>query len=156
MNSKLEVRTVNSPGLEIQVLRTDPKPFVAVGTKDGVLVDKHLGEVWAFQIWKPVEQGYIHLYDRVVAMYGTGRKRWIALADALKDCRTVLVSGIGNLPRHVLAQNGISVLEMNGFVTMGLDAVYQDRESVLLKGRRHHCSRGGKCSGRTGNGCIQK
>jgi len=138
-----------------QTLQSHPKPFVAVGSKGGILVDQHLGEVWAFQIWEPIEHGYMHLDDRIVPVCETGLKRWFALANALQDCRAVLVSGVGEFPEQVLAQNGISVIEMNGFVTMGLDALYQAKGGPLLSGRRRNCSRGGRCSG-IGGGCRKK
>ncbi len=134
--------------------RSEPasRPFVAVGTTEGILVDQHIGEVWAFQIWQQREDGYMHLDDRILPVSETGHGRWMALANALKDCRAVLVSGIGDLPVQVLTRYSISVIEMNGFVTMGLDAVYRGREMVLLRGRRRDCSRGGRCSG-DGQGC---
>lgn len=128
------------------------RPFVAVGTRDGILVDEHIGEVWAFQIWKPTAGGYMHLDDRIVEVSETGYGRWNALVNALCDCRAVLVSGMGELPAQVLRRNSISVIEMNGFVTMGLDAVYLGQEVALLRGRRKSCSHGGICSGE-GGGC---
>jgi nitrogen fixation protein NifB len=137
------------------IAEPDSRPFVAVGTQEGILVDKHLGEVSVFQIWKPIENGYMHLDDRIVSLNETGHDRWIALADALKDCRAVLVSGIGDLPEKVLAERSISIIEMNSFVTMGLDAVYLGQETVLLRGRRRYCSQGGRCSGR-GGGCQEQ
>jgi nitrogen fixation protein NifB len=142
----------DAPASEAQISKPGSRPFVAVGTKDGVLVDRHIGEVWAFQIWEPTKNGYMHLDDRLVRVCDIGRKRWLALADALRDCRAVLVSGAGVLPARILAENGITVLEMNSFVPAGLDAVYHGKKAALLPGRRRKCSRGGNCFG-VGEGC---
>jgi nitrogen fixation protein NifB len=140
------------PNPVAEISNPGPRPFVAVGTTEGVLVDKHIGEISVFQIWKPTEEGYLHLDDRLLPESGAGLEKWLALANALKDCRALLVSGIGELPAEVLAGNSLSVIEMNGFITMGLDAVYFGREIALLRGRRRECRVGGRCSGR-GRGC---
>ncbi len=132
------------------------KPFVAVGTEEGVLVDKHIGEVLVFQIWKPTEDGYLHVDDRMLPESAIGRERWGAIADALKDCRAVLVSGTGELPAAGLTDNSISVIVMNGFITTGLDAVYLGSQMALLKGRRRECRIGGECSGRGRGGRTSK
>jgi nitrogen fixation protein NifB len=149
---KSGVSPVDARASEAQISNRGPRPFVAVGTKDGVLVDQHIGEVWAFQIWGPTKDGYMHLDDRLVRVCDIGRKRWLALADALRDCRAVLVSGASVLPARILAENGITVLEMNSFVPTGMDAVYHGKVASLLEGRRHNCSRGGNCVG-VGEGC---
>jgi nitrogen fixation protein NifB len=135
-----------------RISERDSRSLVAVGTTDGNLVDEHIGEVWAFQIWKPTADGYLHLDDRIVPVSEAGYGRWNGLVSALKDCRAVLVSDIGELPAEILTRNSIDVIEMNGFVTMGLDAVFLGQEVALLKGRRKNCSRGGTCSG-NGDGC---
>lgn len=131
------------------------KPFVAVGTNDGVLVNQHLGEVRTFRIWEPVESGYILVDERTLPETAAELKDQTDWTGILNDCRAVLISGLGELPKQAFAEKGIAVIEMNGFVIMGLDAVFHGQETVLLRGRRHGCSKGGQCSG-DGGGCGMK
>ena len=131
---------------------TDGKPYVAVATMEGVLVNQHLGEAERFQIWGPSGDGYSLVEERKAPEKGTGVNRWYALAEVLHDCRAVLVSGIGENPRQVLDENRILVVEMNGFIQMGLDAIYNNGHPELLKGRRNGCSKGAGCSGNA-SGC---
>ena len=74
------------------------------------------------------------------------------LAELLKDCRAVLVNGIGETPYQALIENDIVPVEMSGFIVEGLDAVYNGRNVASLKGRRDGCSKGRSCAG-SGGGC---
>jgi nitrogen fixation protein NifB len=65
----------------------------------------------------------------------------------------VLVAGIGETPRKVLSDSGIEPVEMNGFIEMGLEAVYSGQNTREFKVRRSGgCAKGMGCSG-TGDGC---
>ncbi|MFP5212948.1 MAG: NifB/NifX family molybdenum-iron cluster-binding protein, partial [Acidobacteriota bacterium] len=81
-----------------------------------------------------------------------GMKRWRKLAEILGDCRAVLVGGIGENPRKVLSDSGIMPIEMNGFITMGLEAIYNGGRLAELKARRNGCGKGQGCMG-DGGGC---
>ena len=112
------------------------KPYVAVATTEGMLVNLHLGDAPAFQIWGPNGQGYALVEERPAPPPGGGSQRWWDLAEVLKDCRAVLVSAIGDTPRAILEESGIQPYEMSGFIEMGLQAVYRGETAELLKGRR--------------------
>lgn len=128
------------------------KPYVAVATFEGVLVNQHLGEAEIFQIWGQSENGYALIDQRLAPERGTGIQRWMELAELLKDCRAVLVNGIGETPYQALIENDIVPVEMSGFIVAGLDAVYNGRNVAALKGRRDGCSKGRSCAG-SGGGC---
>ncbi len=133
-------------------VQTEGRPYVAVGTMEGMLVNLHLGEADRFQIWGPSEQGYALVHEREAPSKGTGVNRWYALAEILGDCRAVLVSGVGETPKQVLSEHQILVVEMNGFIEAGLAAVYGGGDTAVFKGRREGCSKSSGCSG-TGGGC---
>ncbi len=124
---------------------SDAKPYVAVATKEGVLVNLHLGEAESFQVWGQNGQGYKLVAERPAPPPGAGAQRWWDLAEVLKDCRAVLVSAVGDTPRTILEECGIQPLEMGGFIEQGLHAVYQGGSLEALKGRRGGLARG--CSG---------
>ncbi|HAY23386.1 MAG TPA: nitrogenase cofactor biosynthesis protein NifB [Desulfobacterales bacterium] len=131
------------------------RPYVAVGTLEGVLVNQHLGEAGRFQIWGPDGQGFHLIAERPAPPPGGGLQRWQALAETLQDCRAVLVSAIGDTPREVLRQQGIMPVVMQGFIDQGLQVVYRGGDPSSLKNRRRGV--GGGCSGSTlnpGGGCM--
>ncbi len=131
----------------------EAKPYVAVATHEGMLVNQHLGEAARFQIWGPTPGGgYRLIEERHAPRPGSGSKRWEAVAETLKDCRAILVSGIGERPSEILEAACIRPVEMNGFIEMGLDLIYRGGNPGLLKSRRQGCAKGSGCAG-DGAGC---
>ncbi len=129
------------------------RPYVAVATLEGLLVNQHLGEAYKFQIWSKNEKGFDLVEEREAPEPGGGMRRWERLAEILKDCRAVLVAGIGDNPAKVLSKAGIEPIEMNGFIELGLESVYSGNSAKEFKVRkRGGCSKGFGCTG-TGEGC---
>lgn len=130
------------------------RPHVAVATLEGLLVNKHLGEAEAFQIWTRADNGYELIEERAAPDIGGGPKRWFALADALRDCRAVLVARLGETPRAILAEQGVLAMETDGFIEEGLKAVYEADDPRALQAlrpkKRKACAAG--CPG-GGEGC---
>jgi nitrogen fixation protein NifB len=130
----------------------EQRPYVAVATLEGMLVNLHLGEAERFQIWGRCKDGYELVGERIAPEPGSGVNRWIALAETLNDCRAVLVSGIGSTPRRILVDSNITPIEMTGFISMGLKAVYAGKDVGFLKSKRTGCSKSMGCMG-DGLGC---
>ena len=128
-----------------------PRPYVAVASQEGVLVNSHLGEARSFQIWAREDNGFRKVMDRQAPAPGGGIKRWHQLARLLADCRAVLISGIGQTPAEILAKSGIQPIEAAGFIEEALETVYSGGYTGGLKGRRKACNAGG-CQG-SGGGC---
>lgn len=129
------------------------RPYVAVASLEGVLVNQHLGEAHRFLIWSRSENGFRCIEERRAPEPGGGVRRWEHLARILKDCRAVLVAGIGDNPATVLEENGIEPIEMTGFIELGLEAVFSGGDLKKYKVRRRSgCSKGLGCTG-TGDGC---
>ncbi len=127
------------------------RPYVAVATMEGVLVNQHLGEARKLQIWEEKEGAFALVEERAAPQAGGGEQRWLALSRVLADCRAVLVNGIGETPRQLLSKGGIEPVEMSGFIDRGLAAVFRGENLAALKGRRRSCSQGA-CAG-SGGGC---
>lgn len=125
---------------------------VAVATNEGILVNLHLGEARKVYIFEQSRNGYHFVEMRNTPPEGSGEARWQALAEnALCDCQAILVAGVGETPMRVLQENGIKVIQMNGLIDAGLDAVYQNVPlKTLCKTEYAKC--GESCRG-TGNGC---
>jgi len=99
---------------------TKDRPYVAVASMEGLLVNQHLGEarsLWIFDL----TMGYPTLIDqRKAPEPGGGDARWKDLAKILKDCHTIFVSGVGRNPRETLEDSGMRVIEMTGLISDGV------------------------------------
>ncbi len=129
----------------------EERPYVAVATFEGVLVNKHLGEAEKFQIWAREGETFVMKEERWSPDTGGGVKRWISLARILNDCRAVLVSAVGSTPRELLDKAGTRPITMNGFIEDGLRAVFEGGNLKAFKARKNSCAAGG-CTG-SGEGC---
>ncbi len=137
--------------MRIETGDEDKRPYVAVASNEGILVNQHLGEAERLYIFKETPNGYKLVNQRVTPSKGAGDKRWEELADTLSDCRAILVGGVGPKPSSILGKSGIRVIEMSGLIDQGMDAVYKGTElRTITKAESFKCGSG--CSG-TGTGC---
>ncbi len=129
------------------------RPYVAVATLEGILVNQHLGEATRFQIWGEDDKGgYTLIEERPAPQAGGGSQRWFNICRILGDCRAILVNDLGDSPKETLQKKGIRPVTMTGFIEKGLEAVYTGKGLTSLQGRMHKCSSKGACVG-TGTGC---
>lgn len=127
------------------------KPYVAVASYEGIMINKHLGEANEMLIFRTGDSGYELVEKRKTPAKGNGDLRWIELAKTLSDCSYVLVNGVGARPVEVLQRIGIAVVEMSGLIDNGLDAVYKGKKlKSVLKTNLGKC--GDSCGG-NGMGC---
>ena len=125
-----------------------PRPFVAAATREGMLVNLHLGQAASFQIWGPSRSGFEFIEERNAPPAGGGEKRWNNLAEILDDCRHVLVSGVGESPRRILTGCGVEPLEVSGFIEEALRAIYAGDDLSAMRVRKGKAC----CVGKTGQG----
>ena len=127
------------------------RPYVAVATREGVLINRHLGEIDEFCIYEEEADAYRLMETRPAPAPGTGRERWLELAKRLQDCRALLVSGAGPAPRRMLESCGMRVLEAEGLIEDALGPAFRGEElPTSLKRCFKGCGMG--CSG-NGQGC---
>jgi len=127
------------------------RPYIAVATKEGLLVNQHLGEASALTIFGKSDAGWNVVATRPTPATGSGIKRWSDMGDMLKDCRAILVSGVGPSPRGVLSAKGLLVLEMEGLIEEGLNSL-SDSGELPAHLRRRFAGCGEACNG-GGQGC---
>ncbi len=131
----------------------ESRPYVAVASREGALVNLHLGEVDYFQFWGPADRGFRLLEERAAPAPGGGANRWWAMAEILKDCRAVLVSALGDTPEAILREAGVILVQMSGVIEVGLSRIYAGESLTSLKGRQGGLSRA--CCGKgQGEGCL--
>jgi len=111
----------------------DDRPYVAVATYEGLLVNMHLGEAQSLYIYRQTPNGFHFVEERKTPPSGSGDFRWINLANMLKDCRAILVSGVGGNPTNILQHSGIRVIQMTGMIDEGLEAVFNGKTIKTIK-----------------------
>ena len=130
------------------------RPYIAVASQEGMLVNQHLGEAARVLIFKAdasTPSGSKFVEVRKTPLPGAGPTRWSDLAATLHDCRAILVSAAGPQPKRGLEENGLQVLEMEGMIEEGLTAVFAGKPLPASLTRRF-TSCGTGCKG-TGTGC---
>lgn len=105
---------VHSPHLqqglsELRINPTQERPYVAVASHDGVLIDQHLGEATQVSIYKADADRSTLVDTRHIATEAAGAARWLSIITKLSDCCGILVSGAGAVPRKIFAHYGITV-----------------------------------------------
>jgi nitrogen fixation protein NifB len=98
-----------------------------------MLVNMHLGEANSLYIYRQTPNGFHYVEERPTPESGTGDFRWINLANSLKDCRAILVSGVGEKPAGILQRSGVRVIQMTGLIDEGLEAVFNGKQIKTVK-----------------------
>lgn len=133
-------------------METEGRPYVAVATNEGLLVNQHLGEAYHLNIYRQTPNGYQLVEERKTPKPGGGDQRWIDLAQLLSDCRALLVSGCGETPKSMLTTTKVHVVEMTGLIDEGLDGIYHNRViKSMAKPDAFKCGSG--CKG-SATGCA--
>ncbi|UWX56862.1 nitrogenase cofactor biosynthesis protein NifB [Chlorobaculum sp. MV4-Y] len=130
------------------------RPYIAVASLEGVLINQHLGEADRFLVYALDEKkkSCTLVDSRPAPPPGGGKNRWEALAAKLSDCRAVLVNSAGNSPQSVLKASGIDVMSIEGVIEEAVYGVFtgQNLKHLMKSSQIHACKT--SCSG-DGNGC---
>ena len=127
------------------------RSLVAVASREGVLVNQHLGEADHLLIYGKKNDAVSLIESRRTPESGGGMRRWDELADSISDCSLLLVSGVGQNPRQALTRKGIEVVEIEGLIDEAVRTVF-DGGSLRHLTKRKIAACGAECSG-TGGGC---
>ncbi len=130
---------------------TTDRPNIAVATREGLLINGHLGEAATFAVFAPEGSGFRLVENRPVPPPGGGLDRWRDLAAGLADCKAVLVAGVGPIPRRTLESSGLRVVEAEGLIEDALEPLFRDAPLPASMARRFEGC-GSSCAG-TGQGC---
>ena len=130
------------------------RPYVAVASMEGVLINQHLGEADRFLIYgmeKSNSRPFL-VESRPAPPPGGGTMRWEAVASLLLDCRALLVNGAGESPKKVLNGSGMEIYTLDGLIEEGVSGVFtgKDMSRMTRISQMHACKT--NCSG-TGSGC---
>jgi nitrogen fixation protein NifB len=132
--------------LEPSGQKVSHRPYVAVASLEGVLVNQHLGEACQLLVYGEKQGRFGLIEARQTPEPGGGMQRWSELAAILSDCRAVLVSGAGEKPKKVFADGGIEVIECEGVIDEAVRAVFAG-ESLNHMAVRRTFACGAGCGG---------
>ncbi len=139
-------------GLTLSVPKKKKAFRVAAATREGLLVNRHLGEVEKLFVFSVAEDGSFDTLDiRPLPPEGGGADRWEGVAATLSDCEALLVAGIGAPPRRILEDKGLRVHEVEGLIAEALTALWEGKDLSFLS--RRSPSAGSSCSGGASRGC---
>ncbi len=127
---------------------SENRPYIAVASWEGMLINQHLGEANSLRIYKQDGDRIMLQEERQTPPRGGGANRWDAMAKLLNDCRAILVSGAGHVPTKVLNAAGVEVTVTEGLIDEVLACVFEGRSAptpVSLKACGTSC--GGNGSG---------
>jgi nitrogen fixation protein NifB len=128
------------------------RPYVAVASMEGILINQHLGEaekLWIFE-YDEANPKLVEMRDAPDA--GGGNQRWRELSKSIEDCHSILISGVGRAPRWVLEQSGLRVIEASGLIAQAMESLHRSGDvPVAMKKQFKSCGSSG-CEG-TGTGC---
>ena len=124
---------------------------IAVASREGLLVNLHLGEAEEFYVFDYKNGDAVMLETRKAPAAGSGELRWEELAHTLKDCSAILVSSAGPRPCEQLLKRGLKVTVMEGLISEAIDAIKNSRP-VKAPVRTFKCGKGMACTG-DGTGC---
>jgi nitrogen fixation protein NifB len=92
------------------------RPNIAVATREGTLVNQHLGAAESFDLYSWKNGAPLFEERRNAPAGGSGDQRWRELAGTLNDCSALLVYRAGKRPCEVLRSEGIKVFETEGVI----------------------------------------
>lgn len=120
----------------------DNRPYVAVASMEGLLVNEHLGHASELWIIDPAADAPVVVGKRETPEPGGGVQRWYEMADLLADCHALFVAAAGSTPRRVLERSGVRVFEAAGLLA---DVVREFRDTGGV--RRQAARAPGGCKG---------
>lgn len=108
----------------------EKRPFIAVASREGMLINEHLGKSEYFYIYSIDDDSFPIVDIRKAPDPGSGTDRWNKLAELLSDCRSLLVYQTGEPPKTVLNQSGIKVITSEGLIDHALQSILAGTEPV--------------------------
>ncbi|MBN2738368.1 MAG: radical SAM protein [Spirochaetales bacterium] len=122
----------------------EKRKYIAVASEEGILINKHLGQAEEFFIYEISENKKINFIEKREAPLtaGFGDLRWKKLQTSLKDCHTLLVSGVGPRPFDLLTQSGLKIHSLECMIDEALTTIANNGSLNHLNKRES-----GVCSG---------
>jgi nitrogen fixation protein NifB len=133
---------------------SEKRPYIAVASMEGMLVNQHLGEATELWVFKLNKNGLPELISaRTTPAPGSGKDRWEQMATTFSDCFSIICAGCGETPLRVLAQHSLPVIIMEGLIKEGAGSLLHGQPVPKLYMRPADTCGIGKSCGGSGSGC---
>ena len=133
---------------------SEKRPYIAVASMEGMLVNQHLGEASELWVFKQNKAGSLELVTaRQTPNPGTGEDRWKQMASTFSDCFAVICAGCGKAPLRALAKHKLPVIIMEGLIEEGTKSLFKGNPIPKLFIRPAGVCAVGKSCGGNGTGC---
>ncbi|MBF0226203.1 MAG: nitrogenase cofactor biosynthesis protein NifB [Desulfobacterales bacterium] len=151
MNKLQECEKLTINKNETTKINEKNRPYIAVASMEGALVNLHLGEAHQLFIYKKEHENIVLIEKRPMPEPGTGLKRWEQISSVISDCNSLLVSGIGHTPKNVISNSGVNILVIEGIIEEAAKGIFEGKNiNYMMKRQTKPCGTG--CSG-GGMGC---
>ncbi len=144
-----EIRKLLTESADAATGFTSIRNKVAFVSREGLLVNRHLGEAPDFYIYEKTGDSIVLSETRKAPAAGSGDQRWKEVSAALSDCAYLLASGAGEKPVKLLGSEGLNVLTIEGIAHDAAERLFSGRTVNHMKVVRS-CGVG-NCG--SGNGC---
>ena len=125
--------------------------LIAVASKTGTEVDQHFGHAEKFRIFKyrkgdpvQVDEVKVNKYCTFDLEHPFRHAQFDGIAEALKDCKAVVTTMIGDLPRQELEKLGFKVISMDGPIEPALKTAHDAVCDSKCAGNVEECKFGGE------------
>ena len=134
--------------------RPKHRPYIAVCSQEGYLVNQQLGEAEELLIYENADVDG-HITPRLIDRRRTpppsgGASRWAMLAGIIGDCKALICHQIGDTPQMVLNGSGVKVYEADGLIWEAVTDVFGGHDPRRTLPNRDCAT---SCSG-PGSGCA--
>ncbi len=124
---------------ELRIKPTQERPYVAVASRDGAMINQHLGEATQVSIYKADANRSTLVDTRHIATDASGAARWLSIITQLSDCCGILVSGAGAVPRKIFAHYGITVAITDCSINEFLKAIAMEGDLSQITKQSFSC-----------------
>jgi nitrogen fixation protein NifB len=116
LGENLSERTVQTmQQIVCGVEQISERPYAAVATMEGFFINQHIGRACEFYVYGFENDRLKLIGTRKAPPVGARDARWKQLSHILNDCQAVFTSQAGAAPLKILQDNGIKVIQTEGY-----------------------------------------
>jgi nitrogen fixation protein NifB len=127
------------------------RPFVAVATMEGFLINQHLGRATDIYVYGYENQKLNFIETRLAPPAGDGDLRWEQLADVLNDCQVFFTCQAGPSPVRMMESHSVRVIQTEGLIEQVLTDFFEGRPVISVQ--KPSACQSGCTKAKAGSGC---
>lgn len=108
------------------------RPYAAVATMEGALINQHLGRAATVQIYGFENNQVQWIETRTTPPAGDGDLRWQQLAEILHDCQAIFTCQAGPAPVRAMETHGVKIIQTEGLIERVLKDFFEGKPMVSV------------------------